>query len=222
MQDNHSTFDSLHSVCALIAEGNVPPIIIPLLSASRLIALPKANGDVRPIAIGETLRRITTRTICLQERSSFSEYFSPIQHGVATAGGGELLTQLIQLLMDQNPEWSVLKTDVSNAFNPISRKCLMEEISNCFPGIVAHVHQMYSKPSSLIYTKNQGDPLGPALFATAIHPNFLLLQQQHLNVTILAYLDDIYVVLQIARFIFSNDALISDKADIHQFDGCRK
>ena len=83
----------------------------------------------------------------------------------------------------------------------------MEEISRCFPGIVAYVHQMYTKPSSLIYTKNQsvvtiqseerihqGDSLGPALFATAIHPNLLLLQQQHFNVTILAYLDAIYVV----------------------------
>ena len=134
MQDNHSTFDSLRSVCALIADGNVPPNIIPLLSASQLIALPKANGAVRPIAIGESLRRITARAICLQERSSFSEYFSPIQHGVATAGGAELLTHHIQLHMDQNPEWSVLKTDVSNAFNSISRKCLMEEISKCFLG----------------------------------------------------------------------------------------
>ena len=67
MQGNHSTFDSLHSVCALIADGNVPPNIIPLLSASRLIALTKANGAVHPIAIGETLRRITARAICLQE-----------------------------------------------------------------------------------------------------------------------------------------------------------
>ena len=204
-----SNFDSLHSVCALIADGNVSPNIIPLLSASRLTALLKASGDVRLIAIEETLRRITARAICLQERLSFSEYFSLIQHGVATAGEAELLTHHIQLLMDQNPEWSVLKTDVSNAFcsNSISRKCLIEEISKCFPGIVAHVHQMYSKPSSLIYTKNpsvvpiqseerihQGNPLGPALFATAIHPNLHLLQQQHPNVTILAYLDDIYVV----------------------------
>ena len=78
MQGNHSTFDSLHSVCALIADGNVPPNIIPLLSASRLIALPKTNGDVRPIAIEETLRRITAKAMCLQERLSFSEYFSPM------------------------------------------------------------------------------------------------------------------------------------------------
>ena len=74
---------------------------------------------------------------------------------MATAGGAELLTHHIQLHMDQNPEWSVLKTDVSNAFNSISKKCLMEEISKRFPGIEAHVHQMYSKPSSLIYTKHQ-------------------------------------------------------------------
>ena len=88
----------------------------------------------------------------------------------------KLLAHHIQLLMDQNPESSVLKTDVSNVFNSISRECLMEEISKHFPRIVAHVHQMYSKRSSLIHTKNQsdvtiqsdkgihqGDPLGPAL-----------------------------------------------------------
>ena len=48
------TSDHLHAVCAAIASGSLPISIRPLLSSSRLIALPKANGDVRLIAIGET------------------------------------------------------------------------------------------------------------------------------------------------------------------------
>ena len=205
--NNCATLDSLHFVCSLISEGMMPKNVVPLISASRLIALPKTNGDVRPIVIGETLRRITARAICLQERTTFLEHFSPIQHEVATAGGTELLNHHIQLLMEENPTWSVLKTDVRNAFNSVSRGCLLKEVSNHFPTLTAHVSQMYSNPSPLVYIKNksvviiqseegvhQGDPLAPALFAAAIHPVLLSLQENHPNVTILAYLDDIYVI----------------------------
>ena len=54
LKDNASTSDLLFSLCSLIAEGKVPFSAVPLLSCSCLIALPKLNGDVRPIAIGET------------------------------------------------------------------------------------------------------------------------------------------------------------------------
>lgn len=41
-------------------------------------ALPKSNGDIRPIAtsIGESLKRITAKTLCLQKRSDSDMYFS--------------------------------------------------------------------------------------------------------------------------------------------------
>ena len=41
---------------------------------------------------------------------------------------------------------------------------------------------------------HQGDPLGPFLFALSIHPVINRLQKKHSNLTILAYLDDIFVV----------------------------
>ena len=66
LQDNASTSDLLFSLCSLIAEDKVPSSAVPLLSCSRLIALPKLNGDVRPIAIGETLRRLSAKAICFQ------------------------------------------------------------------------------------------------------------------------------------------------------------
>ena len=53
--------DLLYTMSNHIALGNVPSKIVPLLSGSRLIALPKSNGDVRPIAIGEVFRRVTTK-----------------------------------------------------------------------------------------------------------------------------------------------------------------
>ena len=61
-----------------------------LYTVSRLIALPKGNGDVRPITIGETLRRLTAKIICLQLKSDLATYFASLQHGVTTPGGSEM------------------------------------------------------------------------------------------------------------------------------------
>ena len=52
---NVITNDSLYLMSSLIAEGKVPSSVLPLLTAARLIALPKSNADIRPIAIGEVI-----------------------------------------------------------------------------------------------------------------------------------------------------------------------
>ena len=66
--DDPSTADLLFSVCSLIANGQLPVSVSKLLSAACLIALPKSNGDVRPVAIGESLRRLTAKVICIQNK----------------------------------------------------------------------------------------------------------------------------------------------------------
>ena len=61
---------------------------------------------------------------------------------------------------------------------------MLNEVSKAFPDLFSHIQQMYGYSSSLIYLQrsssivipsqegvhHQGDPLGPVLFATAIHP----------------------------------------------------
>ena len=69
--EDDKSADLLYVMCNHIALGKVPSKIIPLLSGSRRIALPKSNGDVRPIAIGEVFRRVTARTICKQQSAVF-------------------------------------------------------------------------------------------------------------------------------------------------------
>ena len=147
------------------------------------------------------------KTICQQKSTDFSTHFSPVQHGIATPGGAELLSHHIQVLLERNPDWSVLKTDVRNAFNSVARKCLLQRVAEDFPDVYPHVRQMYGDPSKLIYVTegrvelltssqgvHQGDPLGPALFSATIHPIIYEVAERHNNVTILAYLDDIYAV----------------------------
>ncbi|XP_062513462.1 uncharacterized protein LOC134189238 [Corticium candelabrum] len=175
--------------------------------ASRLIALPKANSDVRPIAIGEVLRRVTARATCTQMAGSFSSYFSSSQHGIATPGGVELIFHHISVLMETIPSLSILSTDVKNAFNSVCRDNILSETKLKFPELLGYAKQMYRSSSTLIYTKDkmvvkllseeglhQSDPLGLILFAAALHPILIKTQCHHPNTTILAYLDDVYVV----------------------------
>ena len=206
LSDSLITSHHLHAVCAAIASGSLPISIWPLLSSSRLIALSKANGDVQPIAIGETWRRVTARAICFQERKEFADYFTPLQHGVSVEGGAELLVQQVQLLMENHEDWILLKTDVKNAFNSVSWSHLLNQVLITFPDIYNHTAMVYSDINPLIYLRrshpvilssqgvHQGDPLGPALFSIAMQPILEDLQSHNKEVTILAYLDDVYLL----------------------------
>ena len=199
--------DYLHILCSAIASSSPPKQAITLLSASRLVALPKGVNDVRPIAIGEVLRRITAKAICSEKQTDFQSFFCPIQHGVATEGGVETIVHHVQALIEQHPEWVILKSDVKNAFNSISRQHMLQQICNSFPDLYPHAFSMYGHVSSLVYTMgertvilqsqegvHQGDPLGPSLFAIAIQPLLFEVQKRHARVQTLAYLDDVFLI----------------------------
>ena len=111
---------------------------------------------------------------------------------MSTDCGTELLTHHVQLLLESNPEWIVLKTDVKTAFNSLDRRQLLQEVSSSFPDIFHHIQQMYLNVYSLVFLQKtkpvvlnseqdiyQGDPLGPALFSTAIHPILVNIQKEN-------------------------------------------
>ena len=215
------------SLCNFVATGSIPDDIVKLLSASRLIALPKANGDVRPIAVGECLRRLTAKVICQQKKESFTIFFSPLQHGVAVDGGSELLIHHISLLLESHPDWVLLKTDIKNAFNSVERAHLLPEVAKVFPDIYHHVHQMYYGFGPLVFNGghdthlltsqegvHQGDPLGPALFSVTLHPFILDVQRKHPTIQVLAYLDDIFLVGPLDGVLSGLDDMTSDLQQI--------
>ncbi len=133
-------------------------------------------------------------------KEEFTKIFCPIQHGVSTKCGTELIAHHISLTLESNPNWTALKSDVKNAFNSVGKDQIMEHVSLAFPDLYNHVIQMYGKPSSFVFMQgsstliipsekgvHQGDPLGPVPFATAIHPVLTKIQKSHSQVRVLAY-----------------------------------
>ena len=66
-----STSNYLVDVISLVASGRLPEFATLVLSASCLIALLKSNGDVRPIAVGEAIRRCAAKAMSSAEGSVF-------------------------------------------------------------------------------------------------------------------------------------------------------
>ena len=75
--------------------------------------------------------------------------------------------------------FTVLKVDFSNAFNSIERPAMLQQCAAVFPELLPFVAWCYDKPSTLLYNGKslssqvgvqQGDPLGPLLFALTLQP----------------------------------------------------
>ena len=131
--DSDYTTSHLHFLCNSYLSGSVPDVVATTLAGAKLIALQKNVNDVRPIAVGDSFRRLTAKLACHQLKKKISTFLAPHQYGVSTPGGAELMTHLIQASLEEHPEWIVIKTDAKNAFNTVDRSAFLSEVASTFP-----------------------------------------------------------------------------------------
>ena len=74
--------------------GNMPLEVQCYFVGGRLCALKKGDQDVRPIAAGETLRRLVSKVACLYAKARARKLFKGHQYGVATPAGAERVIHL--------------------------------------------------------------------------------------------------------------------------------
>ena len=160
----------------------VPPELGPYLSAAEVIPLIKINGDLRPVSVGETLRRLICKAAL---RVSIEPIVQELEHhqlGVGTKGGAEAIVHSVTNLMDKaidNPDTICGLIDAMNAFNMCSRQAFLDEILLKFPGLYRLVAFLYGSASIMVmHSKiilcvngvHQGCPLGAFLFSMTIQP----------------------------------------------------
>ena len=137
--------------------------------------------DVRPIAVGETLRRLTGKCLCSLVKDKASSFFEPLQLGVACPHGTEKVVHGLRKCIEEHwgdEDFVVLKTDMRNAFNLISRQALLSECSLFFPELLPWASWCYGSQPYLWHPLGhltsesgvqQGDPLGPLFFSLVLH-----------------------------------------------------
>lgn len=186
-----------------IINNRVDETVAYRLRSCRLIALPKADKKIRPIAIGEALLKIASQYVLLCNAEKISAHFLPLQHGVLSPGGAENIVHNIRAA--DTPRHHIVTIDMANAFNTPYRSVIRDLIAADWPEFAPLFNLAYAVPSDLHFFSDnqtstilsqrgtrQGDPLGGFFFALALQP---MLAEAHARfkdkVKIYAYLDDI-------------------------------
>jgi hypothetical protein len=178
---------ALTKLCNFLLSGQLSSEICHLLYGASLCALIKKDGGIRPIAIGNGLRRLTSKLACFQSRNIVNSYLSPHQLGVATKLGCEAAIHTTRTCVIISGK-VLLKLDFKNAFNSVERDCILKEVQSHTPLLYPYLfYQCYRNPSTLFFGNHlisssvgaqQGDPCGPMIFSLSIQPIILSLDSQ--------------------------------------------
>ena len=169
----------------------------PLLSC-RLIPLDK-NPGVRPIAIGEVLRRLIGKSVVTVLKPNVLQSVGDLQLCGGQKSGCEAAVHAMRILSKEADCDGILLVDADNAFNRINRRVMIHNVQIICPEIATFIGNTYSSNSRLSITGGyeinssegtaQGDPVAMPLYALALVP--LLENISSKDVNQVAYADDL-------------------------------
>ena len=163
----------------IVAPGNIPPCLRPYFFSANLFALGKKDGGVRPIAVGNTLRRLVSKCAGITEKTNRKTRYGHLQLGYGCNKGAEAAAHAVRTLVstDLPEDFVIVKIDFRNAFNSFSREKLLDTVEVKSPAIYNYSALAYATPSYLFFGSfvimsevgvQQGDPEGPPLFSDLI------------------------------------------------------
>ena len=189
--------------------------------ACRLVPLDKCPG-LRPIGVGEVLRRIAGKVVMLVMREDVLKSYATVQMCAGHRAGCEAAIHAMRDVFEQEHAEAALLVDAANAFNSVNRKAMMHNIEIICPIIATYVNNCYRYPARLFIVggkelksregTTQGDPLGMAIYAIAITPLLNLMMnvmvQHEKTGSIVAFADDLTAVGRFASLRKWWDALL--------------
>ena len=189
---------------SLLCNGHAPSQIVPHLCGATLLPIQKKGGGLRPIAVGEIMRRLTSKCLSKCVKDEVFHTLTPLLVGVGVKVGCETVVHAVSRIQEDpttqpSDKWTLL-LDFSNAFNSISRSHMFEEIQARIPTLTPWMESCYGTQPFLhlgdhtILSSSgvqQGDPLGPLGFALTLQPIIEHIRDEVPGLNINAwYLDD--------------------------------
>ena len=162
----------------------VDPNTLEAYLAGRLLALDKAPGDpelqVRPIAVGEVLRRIVGKTIAWSLHSEIQEAAGPLQVSTGLKGGAEAAIHSMKKIFELEGTDAVILVDAANAFNRLNKAVALHNIQYICPPFSTILINTYRTSARLIILgggeilsnegTTQGDTLAMAFYGLCTNP----------------------------------------------------
>ena len=162
----------------VLSDGDVPEEVAPYLSGARLQAGIKKCGGLRPIAVGNLFRRLTSKCQMSAVAEKAARLLSPEQLGFGVPGGLEAVIHAVtQVVEECDDQLMILQLDLVNALNMCDRDSAFKVMEELFPDILKWVLTCYGTNAVLVFGStiilsgfHQGDPLASLLFALTLQP----------------------------------------------------
>ena len=164
----------------------IDPTTIEPLVASLLIPLDKGEGAVRPIGVGEIIRRISGKCVMMVAKKDVVDASGSLQLRAGQKSGSESAIHAMHAIFEADDTDAVLLIDASNALNAVNRAAALDNIRVLCPVIATYAINTYRPPARLFITggkeivsvegTTQGYPLAMGLYALSIQPLITSLQ----------------------------------------------
>jgi len=135
---------------------------------------------VRPIAVGDTLRRLVAKWLLASAQGrNAAAALAPLQTAFAKGSPCEVVAMRVQAQVDAlhgSTGWLLLQVDLKNAFNSIARPAILVALERLCPSMMPWVRQAF-QPAPLLVGRQviwstrgvqKDDPLGPFPFEAGI------------------------------------------------------
>ena len=168
----------------------VDPSYIHAYTACRLVPLDKKPG-VRPVGIGEVLRRIVGKAIMTITKNDIVDATAPIQVCAGLSGGAEAAIHALRKVYNDSEVEAVMLIDADNAFNRLNRNVALHNIQHVCPEIAPYIINTYREPAKLFISNTdeeimsqegvtQGDNSAMAKYSCSLMPlvNSLVIQDE--------------------------------------------
>ena len=177
-QKSNDLCAALAAVSRRISTTFIDPATLLAYTSCRLIPLDKCPG-VRPIGVGEVVRRIIGKAVMKIVKYDLQDAVGTIQLCAGQDAGCEAAIHAMeQIFADEDTEAMIL-VDASNAFNCLNRQVTLLNCGTVCPALSHILINTYRNSSQLfvdgqcILSKEgttQGDPLAMAMYAIGTQP----------------------------------------------------
>ena len=180
--------EAVSSLAKRLCSEKIHPDSLQELIAGRLIPLDKGadssgNIGIRPIGIGETLRRVIGKSVMFILKSDIQSAGGCLQTCTGVKSGIEASIHATSNAWSHPSTECLLQVDADNAFNRLNRKVALHNIREICPPLYTYLHNHYQTAAHLFVTERskqelfysdegctQGDPSAMAFYALGTKP----------------------------------------------------
>ena len=180
--------EAIAGLAKRVCSEQIHPEFLSEFTSCRLVPLdkgPDKNGmpGIRPIGIGEVLRRIVGKSVMLVFKPDIQVAGGCLQTCTGTRSGIEAAIHAAATTWEDPNTEALLQVDAENAFNKLNRKVALHNIKEICPPIHMFLFNHYQKPANLTVSDGsqqehflseegctQGDPAAMIFYALGVKP----------------------------------------------------